>query len=124
MLQSRMRDLDVLALATYQNDGPQAAVALVTNHTLIAGQVLHEQWLGFYGELFVRFRDYSTIVAKEGETRCGCEVQQPGLSEEVKKRIVLETGTHYQVRDEDVGVNSANRLGGPVQEEVYVKDIY
>jgi hypothetical protein len=75
---------------------PEAAVNFVTKHGVAAGQSLHETWLDFYGELFVRFCNFSTIVPNEEDTRCGCEVQQPGMLESTKKRIVMETGTHCE----------------------------
>jgi dipeptidase len=114
-----IKQSDVTALALYQNDSPEAAVDFVTKHGVAAGETLHETWLDFYGELFVRFRDFSTIVPNEEDTRCGCEVQQPGMSESTKKRIVMETGTHYEV-----GSGGPTRLSTPAKKEIHIKEVY
>ena len=89
--------VDANALKLYHDESPEAAVNYVTQFTVSAGERLHDTWLKFYGELFAKFRDFATFEQKEGETRCGCQVSEPGLSEEVKRRIVLETGGHYEV---------------------------
>jgi hypothetical protein len=54
-------------------------------------------WFEFYGELFVTFRDFYTILAKENSPGCGCQAIEPGLSSETKARVVKETGNHYKV---------------------------
>jgi hypothetical protein len=89
--------MDTTALAAYHGNSPTAAIQLVTNFSVVAGQKLHEEWVDFFGELFVRFRDFSTIVPNAEDTRCGCSVQQPGLTDANMRRIVMETGTHYEV---------------------------
>lgn len=114
--------IDAHALALYNDVSPAAAVKYVTDYTVSAGEKLHETWLDFYGELFVRFRDFSTIVEKEGETRCGCEVQSPGLSDNMMKRIAMETGTHYEVVDTSKKINQ--RLGSPETQQIIEKDVY
>jgi hypothetical protein len=97
-----------------------AAVESVTQHSVLAGRKLHQQWIDFYGELFVRFRDFSTVVPKEGNTRCGCEVQEPGLSEVTKRRIVMDTGSHYEIPKEG---SVDQRLGAPAKETMH-KEIH
>ena len=92
--------MDEKAKVAYNSNSAAAAVELVTNFTIAAGQKLHEEWLDFFGDLFVRFRDFSTIVPNAEDTRCGCSVQQPGLSDAIKRRIAIETGTHYEVPTE------------------------
>jgi dipeptidase len=88
---------DRKALELHHNDSPAAAVEFVTQFSVDAGKRLHEQWLEFYGDVFVRFRDFSVIVPDKENTRCGCDIQQPGLTEENKKRIITETGSHYEI---------------------------
>jgi dipeptidase len=90
---------DETALGVYRDKSPEEAVAYVTQFGCNIGMTLHRKWLRFYGELFVRFRDYYTIVPREGEPVCGCQAQQPGMSDAVKYRIVHETGSRYEVRD-------------------------
>ena len=74
-----------------------AAVQAVTKFSVSAGETLHEEWLEFYGDLFVRFRDFVTIVPNPENTRCGCDVKEAGFTDASKERIVRETGTHYQI---------------------------
>lgn len=95
--QAQVEMADKKALELYYNESPAAAVAFVTQFSVDSGQQLHQQWLDFYGDVFVRFRDFSTIVADGKNTRCGCEVQQPGLTDKNKQRIVMETGAHYEI---------------------------
>ena len=115
-----VKEADAAAFALYTNESPDAAVEYVTKYSVSAGEKLHETWLDFYGELFARFRDFSTIVPKEEDTRCGCEVQEPGLSEETMRRIVMETGSHYEVSEQGpIGT----RLGTPTKKSV-VKKFY
>jgi hypothetical protein len=96
----QVRVIDKTALSVYQNQDAAAAVEIITKFSVMAAEKLHNEWLDFYGEIFARFRDFSTIIPKPEDTRCGCEVQQPGLTEGDKRRIVLETGTHYEIPGE------------------------
>lgn len=91
--------VDQRALEVYRDKGPEEAVAYVTQFGCNIGMTLHRKWLRFYGELFVRFRDYYTIIPDEGEPVCGCQAKEPGMSESVRYRIVRETGSHYEVQD-------------------------
>jgi dipeptidase len=116
----QLKIVDDTAVKLYHNQSADAAVEYVTQYSVLAGRKLHQQWIDFYGELFVRFRDFSTIVPKEGDTRCGCEVQEPGLSEVTKRRIVMETGSHYEIPKEG---SIDQRLGAPAKETLY-KEIY
>jgi hypothetical protein len=45
-----------------------------------------------------------TIVPNEDDTKFGSEVKEPGLSKVTMRHIVIKTGTHYEVtEDESVG---------------------
>jgi len=94
---------DQRAMSLYREKGVDNAVNYVTLFSVNAGNKLHQAWMDFYGELFVRFRDYYTIVPKKGEPVCGCEAKEPGLSDVMKQRIVHETGEHYKVVDDAGG---------------------
>ena len=99
--QSQVEEADNTALALYRGStSATAAIQFVTSFSVLAGENLHEEWLDFYGDLFVRFRDFSTIVPDPDNTRCGCDVLQPGLTDRNKRRIVRETGTHYEIPSE------------------------
>jgi dipeptidase len=89
--------VDERAMKAYDEEGVEAAVSYVSNFSWNAGNTVHRLWMEFYGDLFVQFRDFYTIVPKEGDPLCGCEAKEPGLSEAMKKRIVDETGDHYKV---------------------------
>lgn len=89
--------VDEQAMKAYDEDSVEAAVEYVTLFGWNTGNTVHNLWMEFYGELFVRFRDFYNIVAKEGDPLCGCEAKETGLSEAMKKRIVDETGDHYRV---------------------------
>lgn len=117
---NQIKEVDAEALALYKESSPKAAVEYVTKQSVATGQKLHDRWLDFYGELFVRFRDFATIVEKEDDTRCGCEVKEPGLSEVAMRRIVMETGTHYEVTAD----KSSTRLGASQTRVNIHKEVY
>lgn len=111
-----VQKIDAKALSMYQSGDKEGAIQYVTEASMEMADALHQTWMEFYGDLFVRFRDFSTIVADPSNTRCGCDVQEPGLSEDVQRRIVMETGDHYQIRDDSSeGPPSLkdHRLGAP-----------
>jgi dipeptidase len=108
----KIRATDVTAEAIYNSGSPEEAVKYATQVSVKMAEILHRQWMDFYGELFVRFRDFSTIVADKENTRCGCDVQEPGIADEVKRRIVMETGEHYEVKD-DGAEGPTSRIGSP-----------
>lgn len=119
----KIRATDITAEAIYRSD-PDAAIDYATKVSVKMAESLHHKWMKFYGDLFVRFRDYSTIVADKDDTRCGCQVQEPGISESMKKRIVMETGTHYEVIDNSSEGPTKTRLGSPEWESLQIKAIY
>lgn len=90
--------VDERALQLYFERGSDAAVAFVTQFSVNAGNKLHDIWTEFYGELFVRFRDFYTIIP--GDNALGAIAREPGLSEPVKRRIISETKDHYRVMEE------------------------
>jgi hypothetical protein len=114
--ESDVQEMDEKALAVYFGNSAEAAVELVTNFSVSAGEQLHQEWLDFFGDLFVRFRDFSTIVPDSEDTRCGCSVEQPGLSDAIKRRVVIETGTHYEVPSERVDLEGN---GNPPLKSLY-----
>jgi dipeptidase len=105
-----VNNLDDQVLRLYKEKGPDAAVELATQFSVDTGNKIHKEWLNFYGELFVRFRDFHIITAEPGEASCGCDAKEAGLSEAVKKRIVDETGSHYEVP-------SASGVRGPILDD-------
>ena len=87
---------DSEALEIYKTQGIQESIDYVTNFGVAAADQLHSDWFQFYGELFVRFRDFFEIVPSDS-TKSGCSVKESGMSDEWKKRIVQETGDHYSI---------------------------
>jgi len=104
---------DISAEAIYNTVSPEEAVKFATQVSVKMAESLHHRWMEFYGELFVRFRDFSTIVEDKENTRCGCDVKQPGISDEVKRRIVMETGDHYEVKEDSSEGPTTARLRSP-----------
>jgi dipeptidase len=96
-LREHVKNLDDELLKLYNEKGAEEAVMYATRFSLSTANMIHEQWFDFYGELFVRFRDFHDITYKEDEPVCNCDAKEPGLSEIVKKRIIDETGNHYEV---------------------------
>jgi dipeptidase len=99
--EQKIKVLDTQAMKVYKEAGAKEAVELVTRFGVEVGSILHEDWVLFYGELFVQFRDFYTITKKANEPVCGCQAKEPGLSDAVKKRIVEETGEHYRVEEKE-----------------------
>jgi dipeptidase len=95
--QVKLVDAKALDLVQRDDGNATAAVAFVTQFSVLAGTKLHEKWWKFYGELFVQFRDYYVITPKPDDPVCHCQAEEPGMSERTKQRIVQETGRHYQV---------------------------
>lgn len=107
-LKVHVDNLDEQILKMYKEEGADAAVEFVTEFSVNTANIIHKEWLDFYGELFVRFRDFHVITPKEGEPSCGCDAKEPGLAEAAKKRIIDETGSHYEVHS----TTSGNMRGG------------
>jgi dipeptidase len=105
-LQYQVAWVDKYALQMYQEKSSTAAIQHVTEFSYHTADFLHSTWVDFYGELFVQFRDYYTIVPKPDDPLCGCTAMEPGLSDVVKKRIVDETGDHYRVFSETIDSNN------------------
>ena len=92
-----IQQVDQKALLLYESQSPQAAADYVTQFSVQASNRLHSTWQALFGQLFVQFRDLYTIVTDPDEPVCGCQIVEHGMSREVKERIAVETGTHYQV---------------------------
>jgi Peptidase family C69 len=106
-LMNQVAIADERALQAYYNsddkDGPVRAVEFVTLFTVNAGNTVHRVWQDFYGQLFVRFRDFYTILPQPDDPACGCQANEPGLSEVMKKRIVEgRNGAHYKMIENNI----------------------
>jgi dipeptidase len=112
-------NVDKKALEIYHEKGVQESIEHVTKHGVEAGDKMHDIWLKFYGELFVRFRDFFEIVPNENNPDCGCEVKPNGISEPWKKRIVDETGGHYKNADHSHDTEKQQNMEKHLREPVY-----
>lgn len=92
--------VDQRAKDLMETKGVDAAVRYLTLVSVNAGNKLHSTWMDFYGELFVTYRDYYTILPKPENPGCGCDPIEPGLSPETQRRIIEETKDHYKVQDD------------------------
>ena len=94
-----VKTVDQRAVSILREDGAEAAVRYLTLMSVNAGNKLHHIWMEFYGELFVKYRDFYTILSNPSDPGCGCDALEPGLGSETQRRIVQETKDHYKVRD-------------------------
>jgi hypothetical protein len=120
-IMGQVEQLDEKALAVYQDSGPIASVEMLTNFSVTAGESLHKEWTAFFGEVFTRFRDFSVIIPNEADSR-GFTVGSPGLSDETKRRVVMETGTHYEVPV--LGEETRRFRGNPREQKMVVDAVY
>jgi hypothetical protein len=90
--------VDKNAVRLLQKEGIDAAIKYVTFVGVNAGNKLHQTWFEFYGHLFAKFRDFYTIVPNKNKPGCECDAMEPGLSYDTKRRIIEETGHHYEVQ--------------------------
>jgi len=93
----QLQNADKEALRLYENNAVQEALEKVTEFGVHAGDKMHSRWLEFYGELFVRFRDYVTMDLDEADLNCGCVEKHVGYDEHWKERIVSESGDHFKI---------------------------
>jgi dipeptidase len=106
----QVNSLDDQVLQLYTEKGPKEAVDFATRFSVHTAEAVHKQWVDFFGELFVRFRDFHIITEKSDEPSCGCDAKEPGLSEAVKKRIIDETGDRYEISSKEYNILDAEGL--------------
>lgn len=56
-----------------------------------------QDWVSFFGQLFVKYRDGYVTTAAPSVPTCGCSTKSSGYSSEWYDRIAEETGDHYLV---------------------------
>mmetsp|Transcript_13572 Transcript_13572/g.15089 ORF Transcript_13572/g.15089 Transcript_13572/m.15089 type:complete len:571 (-) Transcript_13572:2-1714(-) len=94
-----LADADEKALYLYEKKGVADSIDFVSKYSEQIGDELHSKWFNFYGELFVRFRDFFEIVEDHQNPGCGCKVKENGMADSWKKRIVNETKDHYEITE-------------------------
>jgi len=95
------QEMDMQALSEYEKAGATAAVDMVTQFSVSAGNSLVKEWANFFGELFVTYRDGYVITESPTENSCGCSVESGPYSQQWYDRIVEDTGDHYLVVDDE-----------------------
>jgi hypothetical protein len=93
--------LDEQLSAQYDVGNLSEMVRLATAFSVQSGDRLHNEWMGFYGVLFARLRDFYIIEEDSSDPICNCKVGEQGFSEVWKERIVEETGTKYKCEGDD-----------------------
>jgi dipeptidase len=93
------RELDVKAAELAKTD-PGAAVAMLTDYSVNAGNLTHSEWLEFYKFLFTKYMDGNikeAVDVPEGHKYHVPKVEQPGYSEGWKQRVAEDTGDKLKV---------------------------
>jgi len=97
--QQETREVDTKAAKLVETD-PEAAVAMLTEYSVNAGNQTHKEWLEFYQYLFTRYMDGNVkeaVEVPEGYLYHVPKLNQPGYSEQWYKRVVNETGDKFRV---------------------------
>jgi dipeptidase len=100
---AEIASLDKVASALYTAEGAAAAVELTTAYSVKAGNQLVTDWLAYFGELFVKYRDGYVITANEASTSCGCATANAGYPTAWYDRIARDTGGHYFYGNPETG---------------------
>ena len=93
--------IDEQLMAVYDPNDLDWVIDHATAFSVKAGDYMHKEWMGFYGEIFARYRDFFTVEKDEDDPVCNCKVKESGFSDEWKEKIVHETGEHYECLDDD-----------------------
>lgn len=95
--QRQIVQIDQQATVKYNSEGPAAAIAFTTQHSVKLGDDLVAQWGGFFGELFMKYRDGYKIEVNDENQACGCAAGNAPYSADWNNRIVKENGEHFRV---------------------------
>jgi len=105
-----LSQIDSKAIQLFSQNSKDAMIQTVTDYSVMAGDQLHNEWLQYYGELFVRFRDFGDITVKKDNPNCNCEVQLKPYSNRWKNILVRDTGTHYSCHHESQDMKESNNF--------------
>lgn len=92
---SQINEVDSVALKLYNEKGPSAAVEYVTSFSEEAGNSLVKDWVNFFGELFVKYRDGYVITRDSSKQNCGCSSANAYYPQDWYDRIVKESKGHF-----------------------------
>lgn len=94
----RVLKMDAEALAQYQTTADASKlVDSLTQFSCSIGDQLLDEWVEFFGDLFVKFRDGYVFTAAPRNPVCGCSYQSLSYGADWYDRIVKETGDRYLV---------------------------
>jgi hypothetical protein len=112
-------------LALYDSGESKEMLRVATEFSVGGGDRLHKEWMDFYGSIFARLRDYFVIEEDPSDPICNCKVNEGGIPDTWKKRIVDETGSKYECIDDDsvpdLAAVSLKRLRGSTHEKFSMK---
>jgi dipeptidase len=77
------------------NTSEEDAIEYVTNYSVSTGNKLVKDWLEYFGELFVKYRDGYIITANNENKACGCNSVGQEYPQQWFDRIISDTGDHY-----------------------------
>ena len=69
------------------------------------------------GKLFARFRDFVTTREDPTNLACGCETTEVGMTDEWKRRVIADTGSHYRVENDHpnwIGLSEEEIAASPI----------
>ena len=92
---TQIESLDKVAAAMYTKDGASAAIEFTTAFSVEAGNKLVKDWVSYFGQLFVKYRDGYVITENEASTNCGCSTANQAYPSAWYDRIAKDTGGHY-----------------------------
>jgi dipeptidase len=123
--QEELDFLDEQLLALYDSGESKEMLRVATEFSVGGGDRLHKEWMDFYGSIFARLRDYFVIEEDPSDPICNCKVNEGGIPDTWKKRIVDETGSKYECIDDDsvpdLAAVSLKRLRGSTHEKFSMK---
>lgn len=80
----------------------KSIIERVTSFSEEIGNQLVKDWLRYFGELFVKYRDGYIITKDENNKACGCNPAAANVPEDWRDRIVQDTKDHYYDLGQDV----------------------
>lgn len=92
---TEVEEVDATATSYYQEKGAAAAVTYVTEFSVKAGNSLVAEWLQYFGQLFVKYRDGYVVTPNAASEACGCNAASQSYPQVWFDRIVRDTKDHY-----------------------------
>jgi len=94
---SKVNAADPKILAMLNAGDVEGAVEYMTSFSCDIGETLLKEWVSFFGELFVKYRDGFVTTAAPHNPVCGCSTSSLSYDQTWYDRIANETGDRYVV---------------------------